>query len=526
MKNKINKVIIATSMLLATSALAEEIEEIVVYGQDVQIVETNQLTSTTIFQDVLTEYTWSAGGWGANIPMRERGAQTVHTSVYRNGVPSNNPGSGWYDFGHDITSGESVKVISGVNGVLYGSGSIAGTVLVKDTISTGATARYGSNNHSYLSVAPTDWIQVTDFSAEQFARNDNDEVDTYENQSVKVIKDIGKFEVSVNNTNYKYDYDNCYTASWSQSNDCLQDGEKTTITIRNEYITVGRMEEKAEYFTEGVSSFLNESSRNYFRLNDTIQFGDSFEIIYGVDGDEEKYNTHEDSNYGAFLSFDTKSSLFDYNFGIRLGNDDQNALRFGVEKDQFFANVGTSFRKPNLYELNGDSWVIANPDLKAEEGIGYEAGYGGLSLFLYDFKESIEYADSTYYNGGEYKTKGVRFINSFGPFEVELKYNDSDKSRVPEYVTTLQWAETINGVEYRVKYAGQYDRKPGPYDYLPEGQEFLDDLKKLDLFATKRINDNLTMSVRAENITDEEAEVLPSYSNKGREFYLSLQYTW
>ena len=46
----------------------------------------------------------------------------------------NLPGSAWYDFGTDLATGQEVKIISGANSVVYGSGSIAGTVLIKDNI--------------------------------------------------------------------------------------------------------------------------------------------------------------------------------------------------------------------------------------------------------------------------------------------------------------------------------------------------------------------------------------------------------
>ena len=37
-------------------------------------------------------------------------------------VYANDAGAGWYDFAHDITTGnESVKIVSGANSVLYGS---------------------------------------------------------------------------------------------------------------------------------------------------------------------------------------------------------------------------------------------------------------------------------------------------------------------------------------------------------------------------------------------------------------------
>ena len=543
-------------LFIANEVKAENIEEVIVYAQETETTQTDALDSTTLISEILPEHTWTAGGDGGNMLMRERGQQGVHTAVYRNGIPANNPGSGWYDFGHDITSGENVKVISGANGVMYGSGSIAGTVLIQDTIDRGITSRVGSNSNQYISLAPTSWLQFTDYSTKQHARNDNTEEDTYENTSAKIIKDFGDFQLTAHHVDYEYDYDNCYTASFSQSNDCVQDGDKTTISIRNEYVTIGRTEENAEYFTEGASSFLNESSRDYFRAGDTVKLSDKLEVTYGADGSREKYNEHEDDNYGAFLSIDAEF-IMNYNFGFRAGNDNQHAMRFGVEKGQFWANVGTSYRKPNLYEKFGDSWVAENPNLKPEEGIGYEIGIGAVSVFLYDFEESIEYQGSStetiviapatydadgnlltdavtediftpasYYNSGNYKTKGVRFTNNFGPFNVTLKYNDSDQVRTPKYSTVLEYANTFNSVDFGVKYIGQFEREPSLYDYLPAGQEYLDDLQMVNLYVTKNFSNGVSLALRAENILDEEAEVLPYYDAQGREFNLTIQYKW
>jgi outer membrane cobalamin receptor len=107
-----------------------------------------------------------------------------------------------------------------------------------------------------------------------------------------------------------------------------------------------------------------------------------------------------------------------------------------------------------------------------------------------------------------------------------LKFNDTDQTRIPEYIGVVQWQQVIKGIEYRVKYAGQFDRTPGPYDVLAEGQEYLDDLKKLNFYVTKRYSNGFSVNFKLENITDEEAEVLPYYDNEGREIYLTIQYTW
>jgi|TARA_R110001592_G_scaffold72964_9_gene222989 hypothetical protein len=548
--------IVMVALCFANNLKAEDIEEVVVVAQQVTTTEADALTSTTIVESILPGFSWTAGGTGAFQGYNERGAQTVHTTVYKNGIPANTPGSAWYDFGHEIVSGQNVKVISGANGVMYGSGSIAGTVLIEDTIERSITAKLGSNQERYISVAPTSWFQYTDYTTDQQARNDNTESDTYENQSAKIIADVGDFEFIVSATDYAYDYDNCYTASFSQSNDCLQDGEKLTVSIRNEYFTVGRTEDKAEYYTEGVSTYQNESSRDYFRAGDTVDLSKLLQVTYGVDGSKDQYNEHEQDNYGAFLSINAEFAL-KYNFGFRVGNADQNAMRIGIESGPFFLNVGTSFRRPNLYEVHGDSWVSANEGLLPEEGTGYEVGFGAISIFKYDFEQAIEYASgyntttviapatydtdgnllteevtesvytsAAYYNTGSYSTQGFRFSNTWGPVSLMLKVNDTEQVRIPEYVAVISWEQNYKGVDYKVKYSGQFDRVPGQYDFLPEGQEFLDDLKKLNIYVGKQFASGINLNFTIDNVTDQEVEVLPYYNSQGREYRLALNYKW
>ena len=554
--NIVKIAIVITLPLWTAFALAEDIEEVIVIAQEVKQTETDALTDTKLISTLIPEVAYIAGGYGGNILYRERGTQSVHTAVYKNGIHQNTPGSGWYDFAHDIVSGEDVKVISGANSVMYGSGSIGGTVLITDTIKKGVTGRLGNQSHRYLSVAPTNWIQVTDFSVKQHARNDNKEEDTYENTSAKIIADAGDFTLYVNATDYSYDYDNCYTASWSQSNDCLQDGERFTVSIRNEFFTIGRAEDKAEYFTEGVSTYQNESSRDFFRAGDTVKLSNLLDVTYGVDGSKDQYMEQKQDNYGAFLSVNAKFAL-EYNFGIRYGNEDQNAMRLGIAKDQFFFNVGTSYRRPNLYELYGDAFVDPNDELLPEEGVGYEIGFGAISIFKYEFEEAIEYTPSysetvlvspatydadgnlltdqvnetiyynaKYNNSGSYDTQGIRFSNTWNSFSIDLKVNDTDQTRVPEYVGVITWEQMFKDVNYKVQYAGQFDRKPGAYDVLPAGQEFLEDLTKLSVYITKRFTNGMNLNFAIDNITDEEVEILPYYDNQGRQINLTLQYNW
>ena len=144
-------------MFVADKVSADEIEEVVVTAQQEKELKADPTTNKTLISAILPAFTYNPGGYGGFVGFNERGAQTNHTAVFINGIPANDPGAGWYDFGHDIASGQEVKVVSGANSVIYGSGSMAGTVLIQDTIDKGITYRAGGDN--YFRVAPIDQLE-------------------------------------------------------------------------------------------------------------------------------------------------------------------------------------------------------------------------------------------------------------------------------------------------------------------------------------------------------------------------------
>ena len=252
-----------------------------------------------------------------------------------------------------------------------------------------------------------------------------------------------------------------------------------------------------------------------------------FDISYVGDGNfvlTEQNNKYTDENAGIYFSANANFVL-DYNFGIRVGNDDQNALRLGIAKGPWFFNVGNSFRKPNLYELNGDSYVTGNPELEPEEAIGVELGYGAVSIFKYEFEQAIEYTpgsstditttvqefdsanspvgcvldptwtendaatfdligctyalvdktnttyiDPTYNNTGAYVTQGIRFNNTFGPVSVMLKYTDTEQTRIPKYAGALIYNQNFNGVDIQKNDQSQ-EIKVGPSESMSKSKK-------------------------------------------------------
>ena len=546
-------IVFAIAVCLSPKAQAEEIEEVVVVGQQSTTIKADPLKGNSLIRALLPGHTWTAGGYGAFQGYNERGAQNVHTAVYKNGIPANLPGSAWYDFGNELATGQQVKIITGANSVVYGSGSIAGTILIKDKIEQGVTAILGSQDHKMVSVAPAKWFQYTAMEINQDSvRNDNTESDWYTNRNAKLNFDVQDFRITMDYTDYSYDYDNCYDSSFNQSNNCEQDGEKYNIALNNEYFTLGRTHDKADYYTGEWMSYANESSTDYLRVGDQTNLSNKLQIAYGVDASHEKYQSlnneeHSRDNYGAYLNINADFAM-KYNFGFRVGNEDQNALRFGLESGPFFLNVGNSYRRPTLYELHGDSWVDANPDLLPEEGVGYELGFGVLSIFKYDFEEAIEYApggsndvttvtydeegnaittttteyyNAKYYNTGAYDTLGIRYSQWFGNFMLTLKYTDTEQARVPKYVGVVKWNQAFGSHEFDITYRGNFERIPGPYD----GAE-LEDLQNLSFRYIKTFANDVDLALTIDNMLDEEVEVLPGYNNRGRQIMLTVQRKW
>ena len=546
-------ILFSVAVCFSPKAQAEEIEEVVVVGQQSTTIKADPLKGNSFIRALLPGHTWTAGGYGAFQGYNERGAQNVHTAVYKNGIPANLPGSAWYDFGNELATGQEVKIITGANSVVYGSGSIAGTILIKDNIEQGVTAIIGSQDHKMVSVAPAKWFQYTAMEINQDSvRNDNTEKDWYTNRNAKLNFDVQDFRITMDYTDYSYDYDNCYDSSFNQSNNCEQDGEKYNIALNNEYFTLGRTHDKADYYTGEWMSYANESSTDYLRVGDQTNLSNKLQIAYGVDASHEKYQSlnneeHSRDNYGAYLNINADFAM-KYNFGVRVGNEDQNALRFGLESGPFFLNVGNSFRRPTLYELHGDGWVDANPDLLPEEGTGYELGFGVLSIFKYDFEEAIEYTpggsneittvtydeegnaittttteyyNAKYYNTGAYDTQGIRYSQWFGNFMLTLKYTDTEQARVPKYVGVVKWNQSFGSHEFDITFRGNFERIPGPYD----GTE-LEDLQNLSFRYIKTFANDVDLALTIDNISDEEVEVLPGYDNRGRQIMLTVQRKW
>jgi len=503
-------------MFVANKIQAQEIEEVVVIGVQTYESDSDPSMDVNVLETIMPAATVS-GGYGSFLGYNERGTQTIHTTIFRNGVPANDAGSGWYDFGHDFATGnEKVKIVNGPNSVLYGSGSLGGTVFITDDLKDGSVIRLG--DQTFVSHT-SNGINLSYFDVNNDSvRTDNDEKDSYNNISVKGQQEFGDWKVNVSGTTYEYDYDNCYTASFSQTNDCVQSGNKGTLSIRNDNYTFGYTFNDAEYETQGVQTFKSDAERAY--VDTRHQIGNT---LVGGTVEYEKYSDFDQNQ----LSVYSLSNFNTFDVGFRL-SEDAFVYRIGHEKGNWFSSFGTSYRNPTLYELNGDSWTLPNPTLDPEEAIGYEIGYKRLTLFKYKFSEGIDYSftDSQFVNTGSYDTKGIRYGKTYQIERLNttniglmLGYTDTDQPRIPKYRVVVSSTTDLGGYDISFRYTGLFDRKPGPYD----GADKLDNVNSLD-YKVEKAFPNYLLSFTIRDILDREFEMTPNYSAGGLEYFLTLQY--
>ena len=158
-----------------------------------------------------------------------------------------------------------------------------------------------------------------------------------------------------------------------------------------------------------------------------------------------QYGKHHRNDYALFAQL--KREFFDrlmLSVGAReqfINADDQGddynifLPTFGAnleatDKLNIFANVGKAFRAPTFNNLYYDSsFLVGNPNLNPEKGWTYEAGvkFGipftqiRLAGFYMDYSDKIEIDRSqgyplTYFNAGNYKSRGVEWQIDVYPF--------------------------------------------------------------------------------------------------------------
>ena len=513
--------LLVTLLFVMSGVYASDIEEVIVVGAKVKYSNSNPESESNALEAIDPTRVFQAGGLGGFHAATINGTDAKHTAVYRNGIPVNDVGNGWYDFGTELSNNQIYQIISGPNSALYGSSSMGGTILIEDTFDRSAFFQGGED--MYRVFAGNDYINVGQYRGSSgSARSNNTEKDFFESTNMRSKFVFGDWSINTNSQKYETDYDGCWNADWVEVNDCLTKGEKHDVSIRGDWLTIGYSRNDAQFYTEGVQTWSAVSERYFADANKEVTEG----VVIGLQGHREEYGPNWDEHLAAYLNVEhVNDDMNKIGFSYRF-EEKESIFRLGGEYGLFRISAANSIRKPNLYERYGDGFVNANPFLRPEIGKGIEMGYDHFSTWFYRFSESIEYdfVSQQYINAGGYESKGVKYddyiMTDYGNFGVLVAYQVTDQIRVPKYKTRLSWFDGDDEFDYELSWVAQKDR----------GNDFdgsaIEDVNTINLVLGFNLSPKYRLSLQINDILDREFEVLPGYGAGGRTVFLGFGLTY
>ena len=216
----------------------------------------------------------------------------------------------------------------------------------------------------------------------------------------------------------------------------------------------------------------------------------------------------------------------------------QGAYEFAQTGTTVRASLGTGFRVPSLDELYAS---YGNPNLKPEESLSLDFGISqslmdgrlvlGATYFRNKIDELIIYdpGTSSYSNlTGETTTEGVELtgawqatdklsLNASYTYTYAKSQSGARQPRVPEHAASL--TGVLNATE-KLTLSATLAYKDGAVDNagVDFGSYFL-----LDGKASYALNEHLSLTLRGENLLDEQYQTSRGYGTAGRSAYVGVK---
>lgn len=396
--------------------------------------------------------TFSPGGGAMGTMANEIAIRGVSngTLVMLNGTPMNLRGKYFLD-AIPVENVERVEIVKGGAGVLYGSEAMGGVIniITKKEFTNSVSVGYGNyGQQKYSASVGTDKVNVG-YNLEKWGNVDT--ISRSDNKGLKHTDMTGSekrnlyVDYKINdNWNFLYNYFETNVRYDTWFDDAYKEVPKGGILQQNrEYVTKQNLVQllyqddtlKANlYYNQNklmANGFTNyntsgkfqgkiydtdEKNRTYgadvqkeWQLNSkgSLVLGGSYQNEFYDDYSSKVTDRHIYAVYGQYdHKFDDKNELI---VGAREtwttgGYRDQNYDNFSMsgqyvhkldDDDSLYANVTQSFIMPNFSQMYGASdTAIANPDLKPQKGVSYEAGWKRVTD-SHSWKAAVYHIDIT-----------------------------------------------------------------------------------------------------------------------------------
>lgn len=396
--------------------------------------------------------TFSPGGGAMGTMANEIAIRGVSngTLVMLNGTPMNLRGKYFLD-AIPVENVERVEIVKGGAGVLYGSEAMGGVIniITKKEFTNSVSVGYGNyGQQKYSASVGTDKVNVG-YNLEKWGNVDtisrsddkglkHTDMTGSEKRNLYVdykINDNWNFLYNYFETNVRYDtwFDDAYKevpkgGALQQNREYVTKQNLVQLLYQDDTLKANLYYNQNKLMANGFTNYntsgkfqgkiydTDEKNRTYgadvqkeWQLNSkgSLVLGGSYQNEFYDDYSSKVTDRHIYAVYGQYdHKFDDKNELI---VGAREtwttgGYRDQNYDNFSMsgqyvhkldDDDSLYANVTQSFIMPTFSQMYGASdTAIANPDLKPQKGVSYEAGWKRVTD-SHSWKAAVYHIDIT-----------------------------------------------------------------------------------------------------------------------------------
>lgn len=396
--------------------------------------------------------TFSPGGGAMGTMANEIAIRGVSngTLVMLNGTPMNLRGKYFLD-AIPVENVERVEIVKGGAGVLYGSEAMGGiiNIITKKEFTNSVSVGYGNyGQQKYSASVGTDKVNVG-YNLEKWGNVDtisrsddkglkHTDMTGSEKRNLYVdykINDNWNFLYNYFETNVRYDtwFDDAYKevpkgGALQQNREYVTKQNLVQLLYQDDTLKANLYYNQNKLMANGFTNYntsgkfqgkiydTDEKNRTYgadvqkeWQLNSkgSLVLGGSYQNEFYDDYSSKVTDRHIYAVYGQYdHKFDDKNELI---VGAREtwttgGYRDQNYDNFSMsgqyvhkldDDDSLYANVTQSFIMPTFSQMYGASdTAIANPDLKPQKGVSYEAGWKRVTD-SHSWKAAVYHIDIT-----------------------------------------------------------------------------------------------------------------------------------
>ena len=537
-------------------------------------IEASGFTTVSEILNTVPGISAVSAGFGGSVSMFARGHDSDMTKIMLDGIDLNDPSA----FGTTpvlatlmLNNIEQIEIVLGPQSLIAGADAMGGVVniITKKNFNASEVSAYSGSNGTSNASSNFGFVQdgfqvnlnINEFKTKgiNVRTAGNDDLDGFDQSSLSfnLNKDFEEFtfDLSFKNEAGRVEFDE----SVSQSNPIYADNDytflKAGVDINLSPIANARLEynssdfDRLSYGRYGTAKYYSEVES--LKLTSKVTINQNNTAFIGIETKSEEYNgtyAPTSDNSVSTVSYYAQNELkFNSNTtflaGVRIddnqefGNHGTYRLTANHVSRQMpglilKSSIGTGFRAPTLGEIYGSA---GNTNLNPEMSFGYDFGFinyfsnkvtFGSTYFMSEIEDAITYGTPYYNADGISERDGIEtFINLYPNDNAEIKI--SHTHLMTDEATLVRRPNNMLTVaaNYRIdKQTTIFGNLNAVEEHFDAGPEVISSYEVINLGMDYSVSSSSLLSLKINNITDENYEQIAGYPGLPRQAFLGLNY--